>query len=298
MISIDIQKKLLTADGPITLSAQLDIQPGEFLSLFGKSGAGKTTLLRILAGLTSPDAGVIRVDGETWLDTRQHVNLPPQKRRIGFVFQDYALFPHLTVRQNVAFAADGRHDTAFIDQLLALTGLDALQDRKPDQLSGGQKQRGALARALARRPHLLLLDEPLSALDAETRLKLQEELLTIHRQLGVTTLIVSHDLGEVFKLSSRVLVLERGRIVRSGTPAEIFAGDNLSGHFRFTGDLLDIQANDVVFILSVLIGNVIVNVIATQEEIAGLRVGDKIIVTAKAFNPMIYKLSSFQGETD
>ncbi len=298
MISLDIQKKLLTADGTITLSAQLDIQSGEFISLFGKSGAGKTTLLRILAGLTSPDVGTIRVNGDTWLDTNRHINVPPQKRRIGFVFQDYALFPHLTVRQNLAFAADDRHDTALIGQLLTLTGLETLQNRKPDQLSGGQQQRVALARALARRPRILLLDEPLSALDAETRLKLQEELLTIHRQLGITTLIVSHDLSEVFKLSSRVLILERGQIVRSGTPADLFAGDNLSGHFRFSGELLDIQPNDVVFILSVLIGNVIVNVIATQEEIADLRVGDKIIVTTKAFNPIIYKLSSFQGETD
>ncbi len=273
------------------LALNLDIPPGEFVTLFGKSGAGKTTLLRLLAGLTDPDEGMLKVDGETWFDSARGINLAPQKRKTGFVFQDYALFPNMTVRGNLEFALDNPRDRVRVDELLETMGLGALQGRRPTELSGGQRQRVALARALVRQPRLLLLDEPLSALDAETRLRLQDEILRIHRSFGITTLLVSHDLGEVFKLASRVLVIERGRVARRGRPMEVFSELQVGGKFQFTGEVLAIERNDVVFAVSVLVGNRIVTVTATDEEIRELRVGDRIMLFSKAFNPMLLRIN-------
>ena len=290
MIRIDARKQLQTADGPLELSIQADIAEGEFVTLFGKSGAGKTTLLRMLAGLTDPDAGTLVIGDETWFDSARGIRLAPQQRKIGFVFQDYALFPNMSVRGNLEFALENKHDRAHVDELLALMELGALAHRHPAELSGGQRQRVALARALARRPRILLLDEPLSALDADTRLRLQDELLKLHRAFKLTTLLVSHDLGEVFKLSDRVLAIEHGRIVRQGKPLEVFGDLMVSGRVEFTGEVLAIERNDVVYAVSVLVGNRIVNVIATDEEVRALRIGDKVVLLSKAFQPMLQRI--------
>ena len=290
MIHIDARKQLQTADGPLELAIQADIAEGEFVTLFGKSGAGKTTLLRMLAGLTDPDAGTLVVGDETWFDGARGIRRAPQQRKIGFVFQDYALFPNMSVRGNIEFALENQRDRAHVDKLLALMELGALAQRRPAELSGGQRQRVALARALARRPRILLLDEPLSALDAETRLRLQDELLKLHRTFKLTTLLVSHDLGEVFKLSDRVLAIERGRIVRQGKPLEVFGDLMVSGRVEFTGEVLAIERNDVVYAVSVLVGNRIVNVIATDEEIRVLQIGDKVVLLSKAFQPMLQRI--------
>ena len=292
MIHIDVQKQLLTADGPMALSVRADIAQGEFVTLFGKSGAGKTTLLRMLAGLNDPDRGSIAVDGETWFDSARAVRRRPQARRVGFVFQDYALFPNLSVRGNLEFALDHRRDQPLIDELLGLTDLTALQHRRPIELSGGQRQRVALARALARRPRILLLDEPLSALDANTRLRLQDELLQLHRRFGLTTLLVSHDLSEVFKLSDRVLAIEHGCLVRQGSPLSVFGERLVSGKVEFTGEVLAIERNDVVYAVSVLVNNRIVNVIATDEEVRELEIGDKVLLFSKAYQPMLQRIRS------
>ena len=292
MIRIDARKQLLTADGPLELAIQADIAEGEFVTLFGKSGAGKTTLLRMLAGLTDPDAGTLVVGDETWFDAARAIRRTPQQRKIGFVFQDYALFPNMSVRGNLEFALENKRDRAHVDELLTLMELGALAHRRPAELSGGQRQRVALARALARRPRILLLDEPLSALDAETRLRLQDELLKLHRAFKLTTLLVSHDLGEVFKLSHRVLTIEHGRIVRQGKPLEVFGDLMVSGRVEFTGEVLAIERNDVVYAVAVLIGNRIVNVIATDEEIRVLRIGDKVVLLSKAFQPMLQRIQA------
>jgi len=290
VIHIDARKQLQTADGPLELAIQADIAEGEFVTLFGKSGAGKTTLLRMLAGLTDQDAGTLVVGDETWFDAARGIRRAPQQRRIGFVFQDYALFPNMSVRGNLEFALEHQRDRAHVDELLALMELEALAQRRPAELSGGQRQRVALARALARRPRILLLDEPLSALDAETRLRLQDELLKLHRTFKLTTLLVSHDLGEVFKLSDRVLAIERGRVVRQGKPLEVFGDLMVSGRVEFTGEVLAIERNDVVYAVSVLVGNRIVNVIATDEEVRALRIGDRVVLLSKAFQPMLQRI--------
>ena len=290
MIEFLAKKRLHGSDGEIDLEVAITVAPGEFLALFGPSGAGKTTLLRCLAGLAAPDSGRIVVDGEVWFDSERRIDLPPQRRQVGFVFQDYALFPNMTVRQNLEFAAPKGENRGRIAELLEVAGLAELTERRPETLSGGQRQRVALARALARQPRLLLLDEPLSALDGTTRLRLQDEILRLHRLFGITTVIVSHDLAEVFKLADRVALLEKGRIARLGKPAEVFTDGKLSGKFQFSGEVLDIEPNDVVYAVTVLVGNQIVKVIATSEEIHGLAVGSKVLLLAKAFNPMLVAL--------
>ncbi len=290
MIEFSVSKRLHGADGEINLNVDVALAEGEFVTLFGQSGAGKTTLLRMLAGLTVPDCGRIAIGGEVWFDSEQHIDLPPQRREIGLVFQDYALFPNMTVRQNLAFALADKKQGGRVDELIDIMQLGALQQRLPATLSGGQKQRVALARALVRRPKLLLLDEPFSALDAETRIRLQDEILRLHRNFGLTTLIVSHDQGEVYKLSDRVLLIERGRISRNGRPAAVFNDRQVSGKFQFIGEVLAIEPEEVVYAVTVLVGNQVVTVIATTEEIAGIAIGDRVTLMAKAFNPMLLKI--------
>lgn len=288
MLELNLQKTLNGAAGTLQLDLQLQAGRGDFATLFGPSGAGKSTLLRMLAGLTQPDSGHIVVDGEPWFDSAKKINLPPQQRAIGFVFQDFALFPNLTVRQNVAYAAD-KGQASWVVRLLAMTGLTELQDSLPARLSGGQKQRVALARALARKPKLLLLDEPLSALDGALRAQLQDELLVLHQECGLTTLLVSHDIGEVFKLSQCVHQLELGKIVRHGTPAQVFLQQRLPGKLNLRAQVLAIRQEEVIYVLSLLIGQDIVEIIAAQDEVAGLKVGELISISTKAFSPLIFR---------
>lgn len=287
MINFRFTKQLIATEGTINLRVDQEVGEHDFVTLYGKSGAGKTTTLRILAGITDPDEGCIQVGGETWFDSRKGINLPPQKRSIGFVFQDYALFPNMTVRKNLEYALASQKDRGIVDELLEVVDLQNLADRKPDSLSGGQRQRVALARALVRRPQILLLDEPLSALDMEMRLKLQDAILNIHRRFNITTILVSHNFSEIFKLSNRVLIIDRGEIIKSGAPADVFIGKKLSGKFKFEGEILQKQKSDVVYILTVSIGNNLVKVIATEEEAAQLQPGDRVIVASKAFNPIL-----------
>ncbi|MGH8620551.1 MAG: ABC transporter ATP-binding protein [Burkholderiales bacterium] len=197
------------------------IEPGEFFALLGPSGSGKSTLLRLLAGFLHPQAGAIRVAGE------DVTRVPPWKRDIGMVFQNYALWPHMTAQQNVAFGLEerrlpreeiGRRVAAALD----LVGLGDLGARRPGQLSGGQQQRVALARTIAIEPKVLLLDEPLSNLDAKLRVHMRGELLALQRKLGITTIFVTHDQEEALSISDRVAVLDQGVIQQVGTPVELY----------------------------------------------------------------------------
>ena len=287
MISLNINKELLSSSGKLNLNLDIKINEQEFLTIYGNSGAGKTTTLRILAGLTMPDKGYIKVGDEVWLDTENKINLPPQQRSIGFVFQDYALFPNMSVRKNLEYALSSKKDLSIINSLLEITDLQNLADRKPETLSGGQRQRVALARALVRKPKILLLDEPLSALDLEMRKKLQGEILRIHKQFNLTTILVSHDLKEIFRLSNRVMIIENGQITKSGELSEVFIEKKLSGKFKFEGEILSIKKSDVVYVVIVSIGNNIVKVIAAENEIENLTAGDSVIVSSKAFNPLL-----------
>lgn len=220
MLKIDIEREMLTSAGKTRLKIRTEITGNEFLCLFGHSGAGKTTLLRILAGLTTPNKGRVEFNGVTWFDSQRKINLSPQKRHVGYMFQDYALFPNMTVQKNIAYAQKDSN-TDEVDELMEIFGLKELARQKPDKLSGGQKQRVALARALAAKPSLLLLDEPLSALDYEMRLSLQDEILKAHEMLQSATILVSHDIQEVRKLATSVILLHNGAVNAQGSTAEV-----------------------------------------------------------------------------
>jgi molybdate transport system ATP-binding protein len=235
MISINITKKLDTAEGTIEAHFELEIDAQEFITLFGSSGAGKTTLMRMIAGLEKPKSGTIIVNNEVWFDSNKRINLTPQKRSVGFVFQDYALFPTMSVKENLLFAAENDEQRKNVDQLIEMIELTSLANRLPYSLSGGQKQRVALARALVRQPKILLLDEPLSALDPSMRQKLQNELALIHKQFKVTTLLVSHDIAETVKLSNRLASVEAGQIKKFFPPWLFFKSKNLCGKMLLIG---------------------------------------------------------------
>ena len=182
------------------LDVEFTIQEGELVTLYGPSGAGKTTVLRMLCGLSTPDEGRISVRGQPWLDSAKKINLKPQHRDIGIVFQDYALFPNLTVKENLRYALKQDQPDAIVNELLEMMELTNLHDKKPELLSGGQRQRVALARAIVRKPRILLLDEPMSALDTALRVKIQDYILRVHEQFKLTTILVSHDIMEVIRL--------------------------------------------------------------------------------------------------
>jgi molybdate transport system ATP-binding protein len=283
-------KMLHTAQGRQLLDISFQLEKGRLLTLYGPSGAGKTTILRILAGLTDTSSALIEVDGMTWDDSARNIRLPTPGRSIGFVFQDFALFPHLTVRQQLEFALPKGEDKALITELLALMELEELQDRRPPFLSGGQQQRVALARAIARRPKLLLLDEPLSALDDEMRFRLQDYILKAHRHYELTTILVSHYLPEIFRLSDEVICLGDGQVLRQGAPPEVFLEEKISSKFRVTGEIFEIVPADIIFIVGVRCAGATIKVIATAEEAARLHIGQKVTVASKAFNPVILPL--------
>lgn len=290
MIAVELYKKLWSSEGKMNLEVKFNMKKGDFLTLYGPSGAGKTSILRMLAGLLDPGAGSIRVGEKLWFDATTKINLPPQKRKLGFLFQDYALFPNMTVRQNLSFALAKGQNAEIVEELLDIMELNAMAERKPELLSGGQKQRVALARALVPQPEILLLDEPLSALDGDMRSRLQAYILDAHKRFNLTTLLVSHDAGEILKMSDTMLVLSHGQILRQGTPVEIFSGKAVSGKFQFTGEILDITQQDFIFVISVLIGKNLVKVVADESDTRNLNIGDKVLVASKAFNPIIRKL--------
>ncbi len=226
-------------------SINLSIEEGEFFSLLGPSGCGKTTILRLIAGFIRPDSGGILVGGH------QIESIPPEKRNVGMVFQNYALFPHLSVAGNVAFGLSVKHVEKTeiqerVQEALSLVQLTGLEDRFPRQLSGGQQQRVALARALVTRPSVLLLDEPLAALDKQLRSEMQVELRQLQRRLGITAFFVTHDQEEAMTLSDRIAVMKAGKIIQVGAPSEVyerpltrFISNFLGSSNFFEGTVLD-----------------------------------------------------------
>ncbi|AXX87007.1 molybdenum ABC transporter ModABC, ATP-binding protein [Malaciobacter marinus] len=281
MIDIEVNKELIGSNGKMNLDIKLNINDGDFIALTGLSGSGKTTLLRILAGLEQSESK-IKVDNKIWQDNKKF--LPPQQREIGFVFQDYALFTNMSVKQNLLYV---NKDEKLANHLLELTELSQLKNRNVTSLSGGQKQRVSLCRALMNRPKLLLMDEPLSALDPSMRTKLQDEILTLHREFKTTTIMVSHDPSEIYRLSNRVIVLEDAKIIKDGNAKDVLLKTSGSAKFSFEGELLDIVKVDVIYIAIISIGQQLVEVVLSEDETINLQIGSKVRVSTKAFSPNI-----------
>ncbi len=220
---LGVSKRFSPHGAPAVAALSLSVQPGEVVALLGPSGSGKTTLLRMVAGFVTPDSGSVRLGGRVVADDSGSV--PPEQRGAGMVFQDHALFPHLTVWKNVAFGLNretsGERHTR-VQEALDMVGLAGLEQRFPHELSGGQQQRVALARALAPRPIVLLLDEPFASLDASLRAQLRDEVATIVRQSGATTLFVTHDQEEAMFMGDRVAVLREGRLEQIGSPEDVY----------------------------------------------------------------------------
>ncbi len=276
MIEFRLQKALTAATGEMLLDVTQTIEPGKVVALFGASGVGKTSILRMLAGLMTPDAGRIQVGEQVWFDAEKSINLTPQRRRIGFVFQDYALFPNMTVEENLRYALGKGQSQDPVIKLMETVELTSLRLRKPDTLSGGQKQRVALARAIVRQPDILLLDEPLSALDQSMRTKLQTHLLKVHRQFHLTTVLVTHDISEIIRMADEVLVLEEGRVARQGLPLEIFAGDRTMNPFRFSGEVVGLQLLPAHLQISLLVAGQ-VRIVQTRRR-SDIAIGDRLKV--------------------
>jgi molybdate transport system ATP-binding protein len=227
-----------TPRGDLELQVKLTVDSGECLALAGPSGAGKTTILRIAAGLLRPADGQVHANGTTWLDTERGIDVPAERRRCGYVFQDYALFPHLTAWQNVAYPLRGlsrQERRARAVELLERFGLLSRADARPRSLSGGERQRVAVARALARRPDVLLLDEPLSALDTRSRADAARELGALLRESEAPALLVTHDFAEAAQLGDRVGIIDRGQVIQEGTASELAAAPTSAFVADFTG---------------------------------------------------------------
>lgn len=277
-----LRKRLASASGPIELDVELSLERGASLALLGPSGSGKTSLLRLLAGLQPADDGHIAAFGRIWLDSARGIDRPPRRRRAGLVFQDYALFPNMSVRGNVRFALPSGRPERRADELLELVGLTGLAGENPLRLSGGQQQRLALARALAAEPDLLLLDEPLSALDGALRRDLQDALAALREHRRTTLVLVTHDPGEALRLCERAVLLEDGRVAADTTPARLFG----AGRFADAENRL-ILAGRVVERLSAADGSPLYRIeaegrtcLARPAESVRMEPGDSVLVSA------------------
>lgn len=271
LIDIDVTKFIHTSIGIEKLELKFSIPRFGFVTFFGKSGVGKTTLLRMIAGLTKPDSGHIKVNNQFWFESEKKIDIRPQQRNIGFVFQDYALFPNMTVKEHLLYAQSYK-EKDYVSELLDIFHLKGLCERKPSKLSGGQQQRLAVARALARKPNILLLDEPLSALDNETRSALQNEILMAHKKFSATTLLVSHDINEVVKLSDFVYIIEDGNIKSKGIPKSIFNNNNQN-----IGKIENIEDT----VLTVKFNDQIIKILVTPTEAKHLKKNDNIVINDK-----------------
>lgn len=288
MINLNLKKELFGSNNNIVLDIDLQIKKGEFICLTGESGSGKTTFLRLIAGLEEAQEAYIKVEDKQWINTNNKKEFVKTKdRKIGYLFQDFALFPNMSVLENLLFV---KKDLNFALKLLLMVGLEKSKDRMPNRLSGGQKQRVALCRALMNKPTILLLDEPLSSLDLTMRQKLQKDIMKFHKEFKITTIMVSHDPSEIYKLSTRVLLLKDGNIIKDGSAKEVLLKTQGSQKFSFEGEILEIYKADILDIAVVSISNQIVEVVLNSQQAQDLKVTDKITLSTKAFSPSVKKI--------
>ncbi|MCB9230158.1 MAG: ATP-binding cassette domain-containing protein [Bacteroidia bacterium] len=290
MMEASLHKTLVNGKRKFQVQLELQAVQGELIALYGPSGAGKTTMLRLLAGLETADQGKMVLQGKTIFEAAQKIRLGLEERKTGMVFQETALFPNMTVQENLEFALRKGQNKAEIAPLLEIMDIGELKARRPENLSGGEKKRVDLARALVSRPDLLLLDEPFSALDPAMRSRMQDYLLRIQAEFNLITVLVSHDLGEIFRLARRVYEVKEGKIIRGGKPWDLFGKGEVSGKFRFTGIILQIESADLMQILTLMVGSQPVKVVITPSLGRPFQVGEEVMVVSKAFSPMVFRL--------
>lgn len=283
LLNLNLQKKLHRTEGEQTLRVQLELDAGDFVAIYGPSGIGKTTLLRMIAGLSQADTGFLSVDEVFWFDKKKKLNLSPQKRKVGFVFQDYALFPNMTIWKNLHFA---NPNAVLIQKLLKETNLEALKDQQPAQLSGGQQQRVALARALVVESPILLLDEPLSALDHSLRKNMQNLIAELHQSYQRTTLMVSHDIPEIISLANKLLVIGDSDTILYDNPKAYFEQENLLDEIEEIGIVLAIDNTEIVL----QIGMKTKKMFCTKERMKNIQVGDQIRIKRWVLPSEIHKI--------
>jgi molybdate transport system ATP-binding protein len=293
MIEIQLQKELKAANGKMLLEVDFSIEKGAFVALYGASGAGKTSILRMIAGLLKPQKGQVIVHNSTWLNTIQNINLSPQERQVGMLFQDYALFPNMTVEENLLFALPKNADKKEVNEVIEIIELEGLKKQKPFLLSNGQQQRVALARTLVQRPQLLLLDEPLSALDDEMRLKLQDYLLKVHELYDLTTILISHDVGEILKMADKVFELKQGQIIRSGLPKEIFKEQ--INRVNINGIIQKIEEEGNQWRIWVNWNNDTIQILVAKDNRQSLKIGEKIELSAQVIAPTVIRQDGLPG---
>ncbi len=279
MIQLSIRKELSFAEGKKPLTIDVTLPAATITAVYGESGAGKTSLLKMIAGLLLPEQGFIKVDDAVWFDTEKKVNLPPQQRSIGFVFQGYALFPNMTVLQNLQYAAGKGSDKTFIHHLIETVSLQSFLHTKPGHLSGGQQQRAALIRALVRKPQLLLLDEPLAALGNKMREDMHIVLQVLQQQLHFTALLVSHDEKEIAALAKRVIQLEGGSLVFEGTPRELFYASNQL--ILLPAKVISIIREGIKYRIEVKIETGVLIIAADIDKIGNLKINDTVTIDVK-----------------
>lgn len=279
MIQIAIKKRLDGQIEPIHLDINSEIQEGNIVALYGDSGAGKTSILRMIAGLMQPDDGSIAINGIVWYSKDKKVDLKIQNRALGFVFQDYALFPNMTVKKNLIFAQRDKENTTEINEMLELIEMKDLQNTFPDRLSGGQKQRVALARTLLTKSKFLLLDEPFSSLDDTIKDKLQKHLLRTFKDQNTTVIFTSHDIAEIFSMADKVWHLKEGKIIKDAPPLQVFVpNSNIGKGLQQVGIVVSIGEN-----AKVLVNGNLIELELKQEERSELEIGQKILLSTSGF---------------
>jgi len=285
---INIQKRFTSGRGePFVLDADFSVPEGKITVIFGPSGSGKSTLLRLLAGLEKGEGGYICCGKTSWFDAEDSSFVPPQQRGVAMLFQTLALFPHMTVRENIEYASA---DANRINELITLTELLELTGRYPHELSGGQCQRLALARALAQKPQLLLLDEPFSALDSAVKKRLYDELISLHKKFKFTAVMVTHDMAEAYRLAQHAVILKDGRVTKEGPPEEVFLGKSLSTRIQIPARVISMESDEIHTLLTVEEGQRVFRVFVDNDEAKKIDIGDEVVVAAKASEALVFKV--------
>lgn len=282
-LDLKLEKQLQRIEGEQTLNVEMLLDEGDFVAIYGPSGIGKTTLLRMVAGLSQPDKGHLYIQKKAWFDASQTINLPTQQRKVGFVFQDYALFPNMTVLENLRFA---NPTVDLIQNLLKEINLEGLKDKKPAELSGGQQQRVALARALMVESPILLLDEPLSALDYALRRDMQRLIARLHQKYNRTILMVSHDIPEIINLANKLLVITEEKTTLYKNPKAYFQRVNLLEEIEEIGRVIRLEETQIIL----QVNEQIRKVERSMINIKNLHIGDELRLKRWVLPSSIYNL--------